>query len=155
VGRRRSIRGLQQALLIEPPSFLSNSYRSPAMLQGIRFEKKIKKYIDTCYQDAEILKGQWFQFEDIRGRGFAQPDIILLSPESLIIVEVKLTWRPEVERKLRRLYGPLCSEIWPDLPQKHAQVCKGLRDNCPVENWFDIEDMFNPENPSYVDVHFL
>ncbi len=51
MGRRRSVRDLQQALLIEPPPFLSNSYRSPAMLQGLRFEKRIKKFIDETYED--------------------------------------------------------------------------------------------------------
>ena len=162
MGRRRSVRGLKKASLIEAPSFTNSfSYQNSAMLQGLRFEHKIKDFLSDRYSDkAELLKGQWFQFEDIRGRGFAQPDIILFPQEfvtndPLIIVEVKLTWRPGVERKLRRFYGPLCQQIWPNLKQRHVQICRGLKKNCSVDQWFDIEDMLNPDNPDYIDVHHI
>ena len=158
MARRRSVRGLKKASLIETPSFTNGySYQTSAMLQGLRFEKNIKNFLSEAYDErAKVLPGQWFEFEDIRGRGFAQPDVILLPPQGhLLIVEVKLTWRPGVERKLRRFYGPLCEQIWPDLKQKHVQICRGLKKNCSVETWFDIEDMLNPDNPDYMDVHHI
>lgn len=81
---------------------------------------------------AEFFIGQWLQFVDANGGGFAQPDLFIRDPFGLWIVEFKLTWRPDAFSQLTELYSPLLGEIFLSIPQTLVVVCKNLTQGAPA-----------------------
>jgi hypothetical protein len=53
------------------------------------------------------LGGQWIEFTDRRGPGFAQPDYLVLFRDTIFILEAKLTRTEEAREQLSGLYNPL------------------------------------------------
>ena len=58
--------------------------------------------------------GFWIEFEDINGRGFAQPDHLIFGPGWVMLFECKLGWVPAAAEELQTLYAPLVQELWPE-----------------------------------------
>lgn len=79
--------------------------------------------------------GPWFEFEDCWGHSVCQPDVLIVPSDTsqpLVLVEVKLTYKPEAEGKLRNFYKLIVSKMWPTRAVKMVQVYKNGR--CPYEN---------------------
>ena len=72
---------------------------------GLRYEKSIGKVIP------EAKRGQWIEFEDQNGRGFAQPDFLFECDTRVVVLEAKYTWTPAGHEQLERLYIPLVGLI--------------------------------------------
>jgi len=68
---------------------------------------------------------------DANGRGFAQTDLLLFPTDTVVLVELKLSYYEEAWNQLDVLYGPLCQEIWPDRRQVRGLVCRNM--GGPVE----------------------
>jgi len=161
---RTRVTNLQEAVLSETPDFLDPySYRTAAMQKGLNYEREVKDYLtETFCGEVDIFLGPWIKYveaPDYRWR-YAQPDVVMLNEHNpyypfLVIGEVKLTWKPGAVRKLNNLYEPLCRKVWPNIPVKKVQICKGIKKNCKVEEWHQLKDILSPDKPDYFDVHWF
>tara|TARA_R110000824_G_scaffold21202_2_gene79356 strand:- start:366 stop:842 length:477 start_codon:yes stop_codon:yes gene_type:complete len=156
---KSKINNLQEAFLSPvPPAFLDpHSYQSPAMRKGLDYEKKVKEYLLELFDLDQVVLGPWIRYDDGLKWRWAQPDIVLIPREAqhLVIGEVKLTWRPAAVRKLENLYEPLCRKVWPNYQVKKAQICRGIKKNCKVSKWHQLEDILSPDKPDHFDVHWF
>ena len=92
---------------------------TPAQREGLAYEAKVAKALPHG------LSGVWFEFEDANGYGRCQPDLLLLKPSGVQIVEVKLTYTLAAWEQLFFLYKPVV-EMWLGREVAVAQVCKNL-----------------------------
>ena len=122
--RKRTIRGLRwvrpAATAPHPPP----SPRRGAKLKGIQWENRVARELQSVW-GPKCLHGQWLEFEDSNGRGYAQPDFILQGQDHVLCVEAKLSWI-EAERQVLGLYAPLLRELY-ELPVRSVVVVKYLR----------------------------
>lgn len=95
----RQVRGLIWARRAERPTGLPHGRARGAKAAGLRYEAGLARALP------DALHGQWFQFQDERGLGWCQPD--LLFEESGLILEAKYTWVPEGHSQLESLYLPV------------------------------------------------
>jgi hypothetical protein len=116
----------------EPPAFLKqgNKNMKPGSSNwaGIKFENKFADHMAAIYGDRAI-HGPWIEYFDERGRGYCQPDVVLLASgdEPLIVFECKLTFRArKAGAKMINMYGPVAEYIWGSRPLL-VQVCRFLR----------------------------
>jgi len=155
---KSKISNLQEAFLSPAPDFIDpHSYQTPAMLKGLTYEKQVKDYLVELFDEDQVVLGPWIKYFDGLKWRWAQPDVVLLPRKTrrLVIGEVKLTWRPGAVRKLQQLYEPLCRKLWPEYEVKRAQICKGIKKNCKVREWHQLEDILNPDKPDHFDVHWF
>ena len=92
--------------------------------KGIRFQRTVGRYLkrELPY---EIFAGQWLEFEDANGSGFAQPDFYFLTDRALFCLEAKLTQKLQGRLQIDELYRPLLSRIY-QKPVVGILVCKNL-----------------------------
>lgn len=102
----RQIYGLQSAAaLLEKPACIPQGRPRGAKAAGIRFEKSVFEALPGG------IRGQWFQYEDVNGTGYCQPDIIYpFLPDFFAIIEVKYTLVPGAHQKLSQLYIPVAEK---------------------------------------------
>lgn len=123
---RTEVRDLKWAHYGPVPSFIPQTRYRGSRAKGIAFEKKIVKTLRKDYPD--LLSGQWIYFEDVRGPGVAQPDILIPSKDSLHLVECKLSYRKDAEVKIRGVYGTLLEFIHPGVRLHFTQCFHNWRD---------------------------
>ena len=73
-----------------------------------------------------IFSGQWIEFHDYNGRGFAQPDHFLVLPDVVIVFECKLSQQESGLIQIGELYRPLLQKIY-GKRVVGILVCKVLR----------------------------
>lgn len=117
----RIIDGLKWASKCERPSCIPEARpgRGPKGM-GIRYERALSWALP------EAVHGQWFEFEDSRGLGYCQTDLLLeQGPSRVLCLECKYTWTPIGHMQLERLYRPVVEEA---LGREFfgVQVCKVL-----------------------------
>ena len=154
---KNKVTNLQEAhLYSKAPDFIDpHSYRTPAMIKGLKYEGEVKQHLKEIFdRETKIFLGPWIRYFDGLKWRFAQPDVVLFN-EHLVIGEIKLTWRPGAVRKLANLYEPLCRKVWPDYQVKKVQICKGIKNNCKVNEWHQLEDIMHPDKPDHFDVHWF
>jgi hypothetical protein len=88
------------------------------------YQRKVEKILGREFED--LIVGQWLEFVDEYGRGFAQPDIYLVGPHSVVVFEAKLTQRDSALSQIGQLYRPLLRFIY-KRPVVGVLVCKNLR----------------------------
>lgn len=119
------------------------------MQQGILYEQRVKDEIDALFSDKEIFHGPWITYVANSRERFAQPDVVVLTPEALIICEIKLTWKIAANKKLENLYAPICSQIWDREKVYTAQICSRMRKGCKITEWqrldqlLEVKDHYN------------
>jgi hypothetical protein len=116
----RHVKGLKWAQWADPPSFAKRKRARGAKAAGLRFERKVA---EELARRGEVWHGQWIEFEDVNGRGLAQPDFIL--PSEGIVLESKLTETPAAFEQLFSLYLPLL-ELLMGERLCGVQVCRNL-----------------------------
>jgi hypothetical protein len=94
--------------------FCSSRKSRGARLQGERYERRFGRFLKRASFDTELLSGQWFEYEDVNGPGWAQTDHILVYPAAIIVFECKLTQHRNARLQLEDLYLPLVRCVWPD-----------------------------------------
>jgi len=79
----------------------------------------------------QAMHGQWIQFADSQGAGYAQPDFLLEFPfaDAILILESKLSWVPEAYGQIEYLYKPLVEKVW-QKPAFGIVVTKNLIPDC-------------------------
>lgn len=145
--RRRAVHGLKWAETLDTkPPFIHEGKVKGKFRAGLVYEKKVADYLEIMYPN-RIRHGQWFTFEDAKGKGWCQTDVLILpvKDEPLVIVEVKLTHKPGAKHKLKSLYQPIVCSIWPDHKVIRVQVCKNLTKAFADELIDDMEDVFHPD----------
>jgi hypothetical protein len=114
-----------------------------AIAKGLAYERKLGRHLwdrakrsHGIFASGEILGGQWIEFTDRSGPGFAQPDYLVLFSETIFILEAKLTRVEEARTQLADLYKPLVEYIWPGRDTILVEVTKNLAfdDGVPIVN---------------------
>lgn len=149
----RVVNRLSSAKLRDTPMFEGKS-KAPteSMRKGNRYENKVANLLHAYYPD-RVIHGPWIEFTDANGFGVCQPDMIILPEEGesgIIVVECKLTYKPEAERKLKRLYAPLVKRIYGEMPCC-VQICKHLKRGYNLGNRLlkDFGDLHKKSTPKY------
>lgn len=73
----------------------------------------------------ELKSGQWIEFHDANGPGYAQPDHFLALRSRIVLFECKLTETGRGYDQLEDLYSPLLEEIYLR-PVVRILTCKNL-----------------------------
>ena len=77
-------------------------------------------------QEATFDSSVWFEFLDANGRGVCEVDHLILLPDSVVVVECKLTQTPRGISQLGSLYLPVVRNIFKQVPVRGVMICKKL-----------------------------
>lgn len=122
----RRIVGLKWARECERPKCIPKGRPRGRKAAGLRYERQLAKALP------EAKHGQWFEFEDVNGRGYCQTDLLLhLGGWGIAILECKYTWTLEAQRQLDLLYRPVVERAFM-LPVRCVVVCKVLVPEAPL-----------------------
>jgi len=117
------------AIHYPPPAFSTRQKLNSAQKRGKTYEKKVVKEMARQLKAGEwpegssLIVGPWIDYVDENGPGLAQPDIILLTPDTLLLIEVKLKQSERAPLQLA-LYRPLADILWPRASTRLLQVFK-------------------------------
>lgn len=102
---KRAIAGECVAVrLAERPSCIPKGRPRGLKAAGCRYERA---FGEAAAQRACAV-GPWFQFADINGRGFCQPDVLFRAASGeYVVAECKMTDFAAAERELEQLYIPV------------------------------------------------
>ncbi len=134
--------GLRPPVL--PPPVYSGMQR-----RGVAYEKKVAQAVSlTLSLDDFLIHGQWIY---VNGT-FCQPDLILIQGRGpRLVLEVKLTRKGGVERKLREVYGPLVQALWGgDIA--YAQVYKNM--DGPSPDFLGLDELPRLRPNSYSEIMY-
>lgn len=129
--RSRIVTDLIWARLSAPPP----GREKPTKLYGTRakgmtYERLVARRLRHRVESGEIagtfFGGQWIAFSDRNGKGYCQPDIFIVTPTIIWLLEAKLTQTDFANPQLSHLYYPVLKHIFKQ-PIALIQVCKGLR----------------------------
>lgn len=115
----RVISGLQWARACEKPACIPNSRARGRKAAGLRYERELAKAIP------EAIHGQWFEFQDAKGRGWCQPDLFLHTASAVFVLESKYTWTEAGHKQIDGLYRPVLEGFF-HAPVLGIVVCKVL-----------------------------
>ena len=133
------------AEFITPPAFVvPRRSKNPARASGVRYEKKVFKYLSETYPE-ECVIAPWIRFESGGGTkpSYCQPDTILLDIRrgTITVVEIKIKHTSDAWWQVRRLYLPVVRCIFgSDWEYIAVEITK----------WFDPHTKF-PERFEFVD----
>lgn len=129
--------------------------RKASVKRGLAYEKKVGRSIKRRNGElgGDLYIGQWLLFKDKNGHGKAQPDIYIVYPELIVIIECKLTQTDSVVPQLLQLYLPLIKKLY-DRPAVCLQVCKNLRYK-PRKLIGDVTELINNPGPGIWTWHFI
>lgn len=111
----RVIRGLKWARALDArPSCIPVGRPRGAKAAGLRYERALAAALPGAKH------GQWFEFEDLAGRGYCQVDLLLdsglrkdsLGRVKLLILESKYTWTFEGHQQIEGLYRPVVERAY-------------------------------------------
>lgn len=92
---------------IGPRSFIGKIRRPRgAKGEGVRFERAFGKSLGSA------LSGQWFEFFDENGKGYAQTDHLLFSTSAVYCIECKLGNIPSGRKQFSELYKPILEMVY-------------------------------------------
>lgn len=91
-----------------PHSGTSRFRSSAAQKAGSSYEKRVREWAYQHATSDSIEVSPWFCFvDDSHKRHYCQPDLLLVSPNRVVVVEVKLRWSLDAWWQLRHLYLPV------------------------------------------------
>jgi hypothetical protein len=111
------------------PLYLPKDKHTRIQRKGILYEKKVVRHLaEGGNLDTFIIHGQWIYWD----KSVCQPDIIVVPPKGpVVVVEVKLTQKRNVEKKLREVYGVALQHIFAGRSLSYCQIYKNLDDGEP------------------------
>lgn len=126
----RIVKELRIAFLVSqgPAIAMGKRRMTAAQRKGIYYEKRVSRHLKRWAHEkgVELLVGQWIRFEDVNGRGFAQPDAFTVLPTLVVVFEAKLTQADGAEAQCEQLYRPLLEYIY-KRPVVTCQVFRNIR----------------------------
>lgn len=125
----RVIKGLKWVTICGTPSF-AQGVRRPrgAKAKGLKYEREIAQTLG-CSAGSSWIAGQWFEFADANGKGYAQVDFMSIQSDAVVVLEAKLSWCPEGHTQLEQLYRPLIEMAFRK-PMVGLVICKHLIPEC-------------------------
>lgn len=133
---------------------------SGAKAAGKAYERKLVRSLlaQKLPEGMLLLYNKWIEFQDGSGHHFAQPDILLTTPDLVICLECKLTQTPFAFDQLWYLYKPLLEKLWPQRRLYLAQICKTLRVSPGPGLCYSVEDVLgfpldDPTTPCLPTIH--
>lgn len=130
----RIIRGLIWAQPCERPKNIPKSRPRGRKAAGLKYERDLACGLKmSIVGKVPIWHGQWFKFEDSRGTGVCQTDIVLRTPVGIAILESKYTWTEAGHAQIDRLYVPVLEAANPGVPAFGFVVCKVLTSDVKPE----------------------
>ena len=146
--KRNIIRGLRWAKALDrQPNFLSSPKIRGIQRAGLIYENRIANYLQAIY-GKDVIHGQWYAFEDRRGLGWCQPDIIILPNRNrkyILVIECKLKATKKAWVQLNYLYRPIMERLYPQIDIRLVQVVKNLNKNLELQMLDNVDDMFSQE----------
>jgi len=146
--KRNIIRGLRWAKALDhQPNFLTSPKIRGIQRAGLIYENRIANYLQAIY-GKDVIHGQWYAFEDRRGLGWCQPDIIILpslTRKYILVIECKLKATKKAWVQLNYLYRPIMERLYPQVEIRLVQVVKNLNKNLELQMLDKVEDMFTQE----------
>ena len=146
--KRNIIRGLRWAKALDrQPNFLSSPKIRGIQRAGLIYENRIANYLQAIY-GKDVIHGQWYAFEDRRGLGWCQPDIIILPNRNrkyILVIECKLKATKKAWVQLNYLYRPVMERLYPQVEIRLVQVVKNLNKNLELQMLDNVDDMFSQE----------
>ena len=126
-----AVRGLKKVELLDlsgPVPFGSGRAQclTGSRAQGKAYERKIAKML-SAKLPGKVFYNRWIKYIDSSGIRFCQPDIWIELPNSLLLLEIKLTQTSRADGQMRELYVPVLSWLYPKKKIYCIQVCKNLR----------------------------
>ena len=156
--RRNIIRGLRWAkALDERPGFISSPRIKGIQRAGLIYENRIANYMKALYGD-KVLHGPWYHFEDKRGLGWCQPDIIILpngDRKFLLVLECKLKATKKAWVQLNYLYRPILERLYPQVEIRLVQVVKNLNKDLKLDLVDTLDEVFCQETKFSYSTLFL
>jgi hypothetical protein len=128
-------------IIIEAEATFARAQSRPqglAAREGLRFERKVFSELRKALPDKGFLveRNPWFRYRKPDGtEHFCSPDILVTVREDgyIAIVEVKLSWVPNVLDKVRNLYCPVVQRAL-DVPTKGLVIVKNSGPGAPQAN---------------------
>jgi hypothetical protein len=132
------------------PLYLPKDNPTRIQRKGILYEKKVVRHLaEGGNLDTFIIHGQWIYWD----RAVCQPDIIVVPPKGpVVVVEVKLTQKRNVEKKLREVYGVALQHIFAGRSLSYCQIYKNLDDGEPFS--FDPWDILTLKPFEYGEIQW-
>ena len=156
--RRNVIRGLRWVKALDDrPRFLSSPRIKGIQRAGLIYENRIANYMKALYGD-KVLHGQWYEFEDRRGLGWCQPDIIVLPDKDrkfILVLECKLKATKKAWVQLNYMYRPVLERIYPQTEIRLVQVVKNLNKELKLDLIDTVDDLFCQEKKFEYSTLFL
>lgn len=119
----RQVQGLEWAKWAAAPAFARGKPRlSGPQRAGLAFQRKVGRaltHFGPCCRT-----GSWISYYDHSGPGLAQPDVVLVLPEGVLVLEIKLKFTLRAIPQLDALYVPLLQHLFPSQPIWRAVLCK-------------------------------
>lgn len=131
----RAVEGLREASLHLGPSPWPKARLKGVARVGLAYQRQVAKALAMHVAAGSALVEPWFRFTDANGSGFCSPDALVAQAGGILVVEVKLTFVPEADRQLDRLYRPVVAMAY-GLPLDAVRgliVCRGLTMDTPVQ----------------------
>ena len=137
-------RDVSWAKFIKTPAFASKSPKlRGARAEGIRYEKKVHRYIKETFPDLHI-NAPWLEFRAkfARRSKICQPDALIINPRlgTITVIEIKLQHTSNAWWQVRRLYTPVVEKIFGN-SWKYLAL--------EVVHWFDPHTKF-PEHCEFI-----
>lgn len=146
---KRKVDGLQMARACQKPRCIPIGRPRGAKAQGVRYERALAKALP------EARSGQWFEFEDVRGRGICQVDLILPLGLGLMgVIEVKYTWNPDAALELAQLYLPVVEMAY-GAKAIPLVACRNLIPGCKATICSDLYSAFEAATRGPAVLHWL
>ena len=146
--KRNIIRGLRWAKALDrQPNFLSSPKIRGIRRAGLIYENRIANYLQAIY-GKDVIHGQWYAFEDRRGLGWCQPDIIILPNRNrkyILVIECKLKATKKAWVQLNYLYRPILERLYPQVDIRLVQVVRNLNKDLELQMLDNVDDMFSQE----------
>jgi hypothetical protein len=118
----KALKLLEACYALRAPTFEPQN-RTAAQEAGIRYERAIIKRLKSLHERVDA--GPWLYYRTATISNVCQPDaLIWLTPSHCLIVEVKLTWKPNARLKLQQFYGPILRHIHPGATFSFLQIYK-------------------------------
>ena len=156
--RRYVIRGLRWVKALDDrPRFISSPRIRGVQRAGLIYENRIANYMKALYGD-KVLHGQWYEFEDRRGLGWCQPDIIVLPDKDrkfILVLECKLKATKKAWVQLNYMYRPVLERIYPQTEIRLVQVVKNLNKELKLDLIDTVDDLFCQEKKFEYSTLFL
>tara|TARA_Y100001963_G_scaffold93879_1_gene129360 strand:- start:1004 stop:1357 length:354 start_codon:yes stop_codon:yes gene_type:complete len=106
----------------------------------------------------KVLHGPWYHFEDKRGLGWCQPDIIILPDgdrKFLLVLECKLKATKKAWVQLNYLYRPILERLYPQVEIRLVQVVKNLNKDLKLDLVDTLDEVFCQETKFSYSTLFL